>query len=154
MSNFDTVTATATEAAESALFDKYDHYQQLVMKALVKRGGSTSETIVYKFLTSDVTLFKDTDNITEMWRYLDEGAKRAVIEYANIAWLGAFIMTNAEFIERLEQRMTRIRQNQLFNAIEDKEPGRYRNDDEDELYDADERKCYQQATKEVSPLFK
>ena len=46
-----------------------EHYEHLIIKGLINRGGSSSESYVYQLLTGDVN--DNSSSVARMWGYLD-----------------------------------------------------------------------------------
>lgn len=138
---------------ELDIYDKYSHAQQLVMKALVNQGGSTSETTVFKFLVADFSLFSESDSVLEMWDYLDNSTKSVVFEYANLAWCCECICNEDDFLKQLKNRMIKQRQYYYFKKNEDENRNRYFNDEDDELYHSDNVKFKNKALNDIVTLF-
>jgi len=46
-----------------------EHYERLIIKGLINRGGSSSESYVYQLLTGDVN--DKSSSVARMWGYLD-----------------------------------------------------------------------------------
>lgn len=55
-----------------------EHYMKLILKALINRGGSSSESYVYQLLTGDVK--EGNTSVSEMWSYLDLPLKEQLID--------------------------------------------------------------------------
>ncbi|ANP79294.1 hypothetical protein A134_23050 [Vibrio crassostreae 9CS106] len=58
-----------------------DHYNKLILKALINAGGSTSESYVYEILTGRYTHFGTS--ISAMWGYLDTPLKDDLTSFFN-----------------------------------------------------------------------
>ena len=58
-----------------------EHYQHLILKGLINRGGSSSETYVYQLLTGDAP--KIGRSVADMWGYLDTPLQEQLIEIFN-----------------------------------------------------------------------
>lgn len=50
-----------------------EHYEHLIIKGLINRGGSSSESYVYQLLTGDVN--DNSSSVARMWGYLDAPLK-------------------------------------------------------------------------------
>lgn len=50
-----------------------DHYTHLILKGLINRGGSSSETYTYRLLTGDCS--DSSESVSHMWGYLDNPLK-------------------------------------------------------------------------------
>lgn len=77
-----------------------EHYQHLVLKSLIKGGGSSSETYVHSILTGVFT--KDSRSVTDMWGYLDVPLKEMLVDiFEDVCNLNLRDMTDSKAVEKL-----------------------------------------------------
>ncbi|PSW06184.1 hypothetical protein [Photobacterium lipolyticum] len=70
-------------------FEQLSHAERIVLIGLVRRGGSTSETFSYGFVTGDMSVFKGFyKNLHEAWGRLDASQQDAVIAARKVANIG------------------------------------------------------------------
>lgn len=90
-----------------------EHYQHLILKALINGGGSQSESYVYRILTG--TFNEQTSSVSDMWGYLDNPLKAMLAEIlSDICRVNPRDHSDAEMVRELIEYMSKKAGNREF----------------------------------------
>lgn len=96
------------------------HYDHLIIKGLMNKGGSSSETYVYKLLTGDIE--KGNKSITDMWNYLDPDLQtKLIIIFHETDTLDLFDMSDDQIIEAITNHIAKRQGWNVFRSMSERE---------------------------------
>lgn len=84
--------------------NEMEHYDHLITKALINRGGSSSETYVYQLLTGDVK--EDCSSVARMWGYLDTPLQSKLVSiFDEVCGVSIAGLSDADVVKVLIEHM-------------------------------------------------
>ncbi|WP_105903520.1 hypothetical protein [Vibrio gangliei] len=106
-----------------------EHYDHLVIKGLINRGGSSSETYTYKLLTGSVT--EQGSSVSQMWNYLDNPLKERLIEiFDEICMVNLKGKSDSQIVQQLIDYMANMSGRNEFHSSYDRRTIDRMSDDE------------------------
>lgn len=97
---------------------KLTHYDNLILKGLSHKGGSSSETYVYKLLTADIE--EGNKSIQYMWDYLDiELQNKLIVIFNETQNLDLFDMDNKQIVKTITQHCAKRMGWKIFAKYEE-----------------------------------
>lgn len=106
-----------------------EHYDHLILKGLINRGGSSIETYVYRLLTGEFS--EKSESVSRMWNYLDLPLQEKLIDILQeIGGLQPRDWTNKEMVRVLIDYMAKKSGNTEFFTTNDRQAIERMSDDD------------------------